>query len=89
MNSFVVVCVAGFGVLLYLAAKDVQGQLREMRENLEKLETLINKHAGRLHTLEDAEKLARSGILFIATKLDEAEHHRELLDPERFEPSAN
>jgi len=96
VNTFIAACLCGFFGLAYLAAKDLIREVRRAHELYAEIAAvvenhtgLINKHAGRLAQLEDSEKLCRSGLLFVAEKMDEAEHHRNLLDPERLAPSEN
>lgn len=83
MNTFVAVCGAGFMVLLYLAAKDVQGQLYTMRNNLAKLEELINKNAGRTHAVEGKADRLQSTVDLLAEDVAIIDYHRELLGDER------
>ena len=75
------------------ACRMLHRELREAREATRRIlrahTELFNQHHGRLAQLEDSEKLCRSGLLFVAEKMDEAEHHRNPLDPERLAPSEN
>lgn len=83
MNTFVFLCGTGFVLLLYVAAKDVQGQLYKMRNNLDKLEELINKNAGRTHAVETKADRLQAAVDLLAEDVAIIDYHRELLGDER------
>lgn len=88
------IAVVGLVILgLCAACRKLRRELDESRELTRRIlrahTDLFNQHHGRISELEDSEKLCRSGLLFVASRIDADEHRRNLLDPERLEPSEN